>query len=135
MCGDGLSCLVIVVQLCYEDSSLCVCVFFQAGDSPHLLSVPVTWVKEGGMVRLDKKYLQVDYKGVSTDNIVYTILASDGQPKYGTVFITFYHLMPAHRIHFRIGLFYLFKDVRPYSQTLLEYSQSAFRPNISNNES
>lgn len=59
-------------------------IFCQAADSPHLLSVPVTWVKEGGMVRLDKKYLQVDYKGVSTDNILYTILASDGQPKYGT---------------------------------------------------
>lgn len=49
--------------------------------------MPVTWVKEGGMVRLDKKYLQVNYKGVSTDNIVYTILASDGQPKYGKNFI------------------------------------------------
>ncbi|KAF3695351.1 Extracellular matrix protein FRAS1 Precursor [Channa argus] len=37
------------------------------------------------MVRLNKKYLQIDYKGVSNDNIVYTILASDGQPKYGEV--------------------------------------------------
>nr|XP_057925745.1 extracellular matrix protein FRAS1 isoform X1 [Doryrhamphus excisus] len=51
----------------------------------HLRSVPLTWVKEGGMVRLSKKYLQADYKGVSTDDIVYTILASDGQPKYGEV--------------------------------------------------
>uniref|UniRef100_A0A672YI22 VWFC domain-containing protein n=1 Tax=Sphaeramia orbicularis TaxID=375764 RepID=A0A672YI22_9TELE len=50
-----------------------------------VLSVPMTWVKEGGMVRLDKKYLQVDYKGVSTDNIVYTILSSGGQPRYGEV--------------------------------------------------
>ncbi|XP_072243382.1 extracellular matrix organizing protein FRAS1 isoform X1 [Leuresthes tenuis] len=53
--------------------------------SPHMLSRPLTWVKEGGMVQLDKKYLQTDYKGVSTDDIVYTILASDGQPKYGEV--------------------------------------------------
>lgn len=66
----------------------CFGVFFQAADSLHVLSVPVTWVKEGGMVRLDKKYLQVDYRGVSTDNIVYTILASDGQPKYGTISLT-----------------------------------------------
>lgn len=44
----------------------------------------MTWVKEGGMVRLDKKYLQANYKGVSSDDIVYTIVASDGQPKYGT---------------------------------------------------
>ncbi|KAM7415601.1 hypothetical protein PAMA_017903 [Pampus argenteus] len=41
--------------------------------------------KEGGTVRLDKKYLQADYKGVSTDDIVYTILASDGHPRYGEV--------------------------------------------------
>lgn len=60
--------------------------FFQADEPLHLLSVPLTWVKEGGMVRLDKKYLQVHYKGVSTEDIIYTILASDGQPKYGTVF-------------------------------------------------
>lgn len=59
---------------------------FQAADSPHMLSVPMTWVKEGGMVRLDKKYLQADYKGVSSDDVVYTIHASDGQPKYGKNF-------------------------------------------------
>lgn len=35
-------------------------------------------------MRLDKKYLQVHYKGVGTEDIVYTILASDGRPKYGT---------------------------------------------------
>lgn len=58
--------------------------FFQAADSPLVLSVPMTWVKEGGMVRLDKKYLQANYKGVSSDDIIYTIAASDGQPKYGT---------------------------------------------------
>lgn len=64
-----------------------MCVFlcnFQAADAPHMLSVPMTWVKEGGMVRLDKKYLRVDYKGFSSDDILYTIRASDGQPKYGT---------------------------------------------------
>lgn len=56
----------------------------QAADSPHLLSVPVTWVKEGGMVRLNKKYLQVDYKGVSPDDVVYTIHTQEGHPKYGS---------------------------------------------------
>uniref|UniRef100_A0A3Q2PFS0 Fraser extracellular matrix complex subunit 1 n=1 Tax=Fundulus heteroclitus TaxID=8078 RepID=A0A3Q2PFS0_FUNHE len=54
-------------------------------DSPQLVSLPMTWVKEGGMVRLNKKHLQTDFKGVSADDIVYTILASDGQPKYGEV--------------------------------------------------
>lgn len=48
-----------------------------------MVSLPMTWVKEGGMVRLDKKYLQTSYKGVSTDDVLYTILASDGQPKHG----------------------------------------------------
>lgn len=43
----------------------------------------MAWVKEGGTVRLDKKYLQTDFKGVGSDDIVYTILASEGQPKYG----------------------------------------------------
>lgn len=57
-----------------------------------MLSVPITWVKEGGMVRLDKKYLQADYKGVSTDDIVYTIDASNGQPKYGTNSLTPTHM-------------------------------------------
>ncbi|XP_068615370.1 extracellular matrix organizing protein FRAS1-like, partial [Brachionichthys hirsutus] len=57
----------------------------KAADSPRMLSVPMTWVKEGGMVRLDKKYLQTDYKGVSSDGIVYTVRASEGQPKYGEV--------------------------------------------------
>lgn len=55
----------------------------QAADSPHLLSVPMTWVKEGGMVRLNKKYLQADYKGVSSDDVVYTLHTRDGHPKYG----------------------------------------------------
>lgn len=55
----------------------------QAADSPHLLSVPMTWVKEGGMVRLNKKYLQADYKGVSSDDVVYTLHIQDGHPKYG----------------------------------------------------
>lgn len=67
-------------------------VFTQAADSPLVLSVPMTWVKEGGLVRLDKKYLQAEYKGVSSDEIVYTILASDGQPKYGTNSSTLRHM-------------------------------------------
>lgn len=63
---------------------MCVHFIFQAADSPHMPSVLMTWVKEGGMVRLDKKHLLGDYKGVSSDDIIYTIHASDGQPKYGT---------------------------------------------------
>ncbi|XP_029366253.1 extracellular matrix organizing protein FRAS1 isoform X2 [Echeneis naucrates] len=58
----------------------------KAADAPLMLSALKTWVKEGGMVQLDKKYLKADYRGVSTEDIVYTILASDSrQPKYGEV--------------------------------------------------
>lgn len=60
-----------------------LCLSCQAADAPHLLSVPITWVKEGGMVRLNKKHLQVDYKGVSSDDVVYTIHDQEGHPKYG----------------------------------------------------
>uniref|UniRef100_A0A4W6CQ63 Fraser extracellular matrix complex subunit 1 n=1 Tax=Lates calcarifer TaxID=8187 RepID=A0A4W6CQ63_LATCA len=69
----------------YRNVLLRVHINQKAADSPLVHSVPMTWVKEGGMVRLDKKYLKADYKGVSTDDIVYTILASDGQPKHGEV--------------------------------------------------
>ncbi|KAK2838085.1 hypothetical protein Q5P01_015297 [Channa striata] len=55
----------------------------KVASAPHMLSVPVTWVKEGGIVRLHQKNLHFDYKGVSTDNIVYTIPTADGQPKHG----------------------------------------------------
>uniref|UniRef100_H3DH31 Fraser extracellular matrix complex subunit 1 n=1 Tax=Tetraodon nigroviridis TaxID=99883 RepID=H3DH31_TETNG len=57
----------------------------KAADSPHMLSVPMTWVKAGGMVRLDKKYLQTDYRGVSSNDILYSISAGEGQPKHGEV--------------------------------------------------
>lgn len=63
---------------------MCVSVFIQEANSPHMLSVPMTWVKAGGMVRLDKKYLQTDYRGVSSDDIVYSINTTEGRPKYGT---------------------------------------------------
>uniref|UniRef100_A0A3Q3BPI3 Fraser extracellular matrix complex subunit 1 n=1 Tax=Haplochromis burtoni TaxID=8153 RepID=A0A3Q3BPI3_HAPBU len=71
----------------YKNILLRVQIHHKPGDSPHMQSIPVTWVKEGGMVRLDKKYLQTDFKGVSTDNIVYSILPSEGQPKYGEVLL------------------------------------------------
>ncbi|XP_061586644.1 extracellular matrix protein FRAS1 isoform X2 [Cololabis saira] len=69
----------------YTNILLQVQIIDKSPDSRHMLSLPMTWVKEGGMVRLDKKYLQTIYKGVSTDHIVYTILASEGRPKYGEV--------------------------------------------------
>lgn len=66
---------ILLLKLCFPS---------QAADSPHLLSVPVTWVKEGGMVRLNQKHLRVHYKGVSSDDVVYTVHSQEGQPKYGS---------------------------------------------------
>ncbi|XP_077417485.1 extracellular matrix organizing protein FRAS1 isoform X1 [Vanacampus margaritifer] len=69
----------------YQNVLLQVHISQKAADSPELRSVPVTWVREGGMVRIGSRQLQAHYKGVSADHIVYTILVSDGQPKYGEI--------------------------------------------------
>ncbi|KAF0034366.1 hypothetical protein F2P81_014432 [Scophthalmus maximus] len=69
----------------YRNVLLRVHVDQKAADSPRVLTVPTTWVKEGGMVRLDRKYLQADLKGVGPDDIVYSILSSDGRPQHGEV--------------------------------------------------
>ncbi|CAJ1069789.1 extracellular matrix protein FRAS1 [Xyrichtys novacula] len=57
----------------------------EVSDSAGVFSVPMTWVKEGGVVRLDKKYLQVDFRGVSSEDAVYTIQSSEGEPRHGEV--------------------------------------------------
>ncbi|XP_076007225.1 extracellular matrix organizing protein FRAS1 [Genypterus blacodes] len=69
----------------YRNVLLQVHISQKAADSPHMLSVPMTWVREGGMVRLSKKHLQIDHKGVGADDIIYTILSSDANLKYGEV--------------------------------------------------
>jgi len=75
---------------------LCVCVF-QAADAPH--APAATWVKEGGMVLLGKRHLQAAFKGVGSDDIVYTIDVSEGKPKHGTTgFI--------HRLHNVLLIFF-----------------------------
>lgn len=86
MGGEAL----VGVSLCQQGSgsvaalTRVVLCSLQAADSAHMVSVPMAWVKEGGMVRLDKKYLRTDYGGVSSDHIVYTLQAAEGQPRYGT---------------------------------------------------
>ncbi|XP_061672611.1 extracellular matrix protein FRAS1 isoform X3 [Syngnathoides biaculeatus] len=69
----------------YQNVLLQVHINHKADDSLELQFVPTTWVKGGGMVRISSRHLQAHYKGVSADNVVYTILNSDGQPKYGEV--------------------------------------------------
>ncbi|XP_035235651.1 extracellular matrix protein FRAS1 isoform X1 [Anguilla anguilla] len=54
-------------------------------NSPHLLSRPMAWVREGGMVQITKKYLKAEYKGSSDSQIHYNIVPSKEQPKYGEV--------------------------------------------------
>ncbi|XP_071779938.2 extracellular matrix organizing protein FRAS1 [Centroberyx gerrardi] len=69
----------------YRNVLLQVRIAQKAARSPQVLSVPMTWVREGGMVRLGKKYLQAEYKGVGAEDIVYSLLASEGNPKHGEV--------------------------------------------------
>ncbi|CAN9512669.1 unnamed protein product [Ophioblennius macclurei] len=69
----------------YSNILLHVHISQKSGDSPYTVSLPVTWVKEGGIVRLDKKYLQTEYKEVSPDHVVYTILTPQGKPRHGEV--------------------------------------------------
>ncbi|XP_048099370.1 extracellular matrix protein FRAS1 [Alosa alosa] len=56
-------------------------------NTPHMLSLPVTWVREGGMVQLSKKYLRAEYKGSSDTEILYTISGPENAPKYGEVLL------------------------------------------------
>ncbi|KAM7019160.1 LOW QUALITY PROTEIN: extracellular matrix organizing protein FRAS1 [Tautogolabrus adspersus] len=69
----------------YRNILLQIHINHKVSDSRHVLSVPVTWVREGGMVRLDKKYLQSDIRGVSSESIVYSVQSSQGTPKHGEV--------------------------------------------------
>ncbi|KAJ8398108.1 hypothetical protein AAFF_G00431850 [Aldrovandia affinis] len=55
------------------------------GNSPHLLSRPTAWVREGGMVQITKRYLKAEYSGSSDSQIHYTIVPSKESPKYGEV--------------------------------------------------
>ncbi|KAM9392081.1 extracellular matrix organizing protein FRAS1 [Pholidichthys leucotaenia] len=67
----------------YRNILLHVRIHQKKRDSLHMVSVPKAWVKERGTVRLGQKSLQTDYKGA--DDVVYTILGFNGQPKHGEV--------------------------------------------------
>ncbi|XP_029574000.1 extracellular matrix organizing protein FRAS1 [Salmo trutta] len=67
----------------YQNILLQINITQKLTNAPHVVSVPVTWVREGGMVQLGKRYLRTDYQG--DDQIVYTIVRSKESPKYGEV--------------------------------------------------
>ncbi|CAB1322441.1 unnamed protein product, partial [Coregonus sp. 'balchen'] len=69
----------------YQNILLQVTITQKLTHAPHVLSVPTTWVREGGMVQLGKRYLRTEYQGASDDQIIYTIVRSKGSPKYGEV--------------------------------------------------
>ncbi|KAJ3603631.1 hypothetical protein NHX12_028376, partial [Muraenolepis orangiensis] len=50
-----------------------------------VLSIPAWWVKEGGMVQLSSKQLKAELQGTAPDDIIYSIMPRDGQPKHGEV--------------------------------------------------
>ncbi|XP_059921872.1 extracellular matrix protein FRAS1 isoform X2 [Gadus macrocephalus] len=53
--------------------------------SPKIRSIPVSWVKEGGMVQLSRKHLKAVLQGTAPDDIIYSIMPLDGQPEHGEV--------------------------------------------------
>ncbi|XP_045551338.1 extracellular matrix organizing protein FRAS1 isoform X3 [Salmo salar] len=71
----------------YQNILMQITITQKLTQAPHVLSVPVTWVREGGMVQLGKRYLRTEYQGASDDQIIYTIVSSKGSPKYGEVLL------------------------------------------------
>ncbi|XP_029959982.1 extracellular matrix organizing protein FRAS1 [Salarias fasciatus] len=69
----------------YSNVLLHVHIRQKAGASPRAAPVPLTWVRQGGTVRLDKKYLRAEFRGVGPDQVVYTILTPEGRPRHGEV--------------------------------------------------
>uniref|UniRef100_A0AAY4BT87 VWFC domain-containing protein n=1 Tax=Denticeps clupeoides TaxID=299321 RepID=A0AAY4BT87_9TELE len=55
--------------------------------SPHMLSLPVTWVRQGGMVRLSNKYLNVENQGGRESEIVYRLVSTEDGPRHGEVLL------------------------------------------------
>uniref|UniRef100_A0A8C4Z636 Fraser extracellular matrix complex subunit 1 n=1 Tax=Gadus morhua TaxID=8049 RepID=A0A8C4Z636_GADMO len=53
--------------------------------SPKIRSIPVSWVKEGGMVELSRKHLKAVLQGTAPDDIIYSIMPLDGKPEHGEV--------------------------------------------------
>uniref|UniRef100_A0A8C7MVD0 Fraser extracellular matrix complex subunit 1 n=1 Tax=Oncorhynchus kisutch TaxID=8019 RepID=A0A8C7MVD0_ONCKI len=71
----------------YQNILMQISITQKLTQAPRVLSVPVTWVREGGMVQLGKRYLRTEYQGASDDQIIYTIVSSKGSPKYGEVLL------------------------------------------------
>ncbi|XP_034152338.1 extracellular matrix protein FRAS1 isoform X3 [Esox lucius] len=69
----------------YQNILLQVHIIQKSTHSPRLVSLPNTWVRRGGMVQLGKRYLRAEFKGASDDEIIYSIVPSNGSPKYGEV--------------------------------------------------
>ncbi|XP_035385518.1 extracellular matrix protein FRAS1 isoform X2 [Electrophorus electricus] len=67
----------------YQNILLHVNIAQKNGLSPHMLSVPKAWVREGGIVQLSKKHLNAEYRGSSDSEIFYTVHSDSGQPQHG----------------------------------------------------
>ncbi|XP_066568203.1 extracellular matrix organizing protein FRAS1 isoform X2 [Amia ocellicauda] len=68
----------------YQNVVFQVMVAQKNGQTPHVLSNPSTWVREGGMLQITRKYLKAEYSGSSDSEILYTITPEEN-PKYGDV--------------------------------------------------
>ncbi|CAM4540352.1 unnamed protein product [Leuciscus chuanchicus] len=69
----------------YQNILFHISIAQKVGLTPHLRSVPKTWVREGGMVQLSKKCLNAQFQGASDSEILYTIYSESGQPKHGEI--------------------------------------------------
>uniref|UniRef100_A0A8C1KIC1 Fraser extracellular matrix complex subunit 1 n=1 Tax=Cyprinus carpio TaxID=7962 RepID=A0A8C1KIC1_CYPCA len=69
----------------YQNILFHISIAQKVGLTPHLRSVPRTWVREGGMVQLSKKSLNAQFQGTRDSEILYTIHSESGQPRYGEI--------------------------------------------------
>ncbi|XP_035245707.1 extracellular matrix protein FRAS1-like isoform X1 [Anguilla anguilla] len=64
--------------------------------TPHLLSFSTAWVKEGRMVQISQRHLWAVCRDSSQSQILYTIVTSQENPKYGKVVLLV--PMPAEKL-------------------------------------
>ncbi|KAM8864960.1 extracellular matrix organizing protein FRAS1 isoform 2-T3 [Synchiropus picturatus] len=73
--GHSYQNLLLLVQISQKMS----------GTSHTLAGLGSAWVKEGGMVRLDRKHLNTEVIGVASEDVVYNLIPAQGRPRHGEV--------------------------------------------------
>ncbi|KAL4617481.1 extracellular matrix protein FRAS1-like [Arapaima gigas] len=63
----------------------------QDSEPPHVSSFIPAWVTEGGMTQFTKYHLKAEFKGSSNSQILYSIVPSNENPRYGEVLLLLPH--------------------------------------------